>query len=101
LLQIALYRFPASVLFVYAHDESIADLCGRLHAIGERDSQLQLLRAGIQALGPIYKAHKFFVTRRDLEYTALWILQAATPVARIEVVGRRMLADREVTAPAL
>ena len=28
---------------LYTHDESIADLCARLPAIGERDTQLQLL----------------------------------------------------------
>src|SRR5262249_11120022 len=67
----------------------------------ERDTQLQLLRAGIGALGPIDKAHKWLVTRGDLEYSALWILYAATALARIEVIGRRMLADREVVLQAL
>jgi hypothetical protein len=52
-------------------------------------------------LPPIDKAHKWFVTRGDLEYTALWILFAATSLARIEVIGRRMLADREVLLQAL
>ena len=32
------------------------------------------------ALPAIYKAHKWFVTRGDLDYTALWILYAATPL---------------------
>ena len=36
---------------------------------------------------PMYKAHKWFVTRGDLDYTALWILYAATPLAQIEVIG--------------
>ena len=31
----------------------------------------------------------------------LWILYAATPLARIEVFGRRLLADREVILQAL
>jgi hypothetical protein len=52
-------------------------------------------------LGPLYKAHKWFVTRRDLDYTALWILYAATPLAQIEVIGRRLLADREVIPQAM
>ena len=41
------------------------------------------------------------VTRGDLDYTALWILYAATPLARVEVIGRRLLADREVIPQAL
>ena len=53
------------------------------------------------ALPSIYKAHKWFVTRGDLDYTALWILYAATPLAQIEVIGARLLADREVIPQAL
>jgi hypothetical protein len=41
------------------------------------------------------------VTRGDLHYTALWILYAATDIARIEVVSRRLIADREVIPQAL
>ncbi len=86
---------------LYTHDETIADLCARLDEIGERDTQLQLLAAATRALPPIDKAHKWFVTRGDLDYTALWILYAATPLARIEVIGARLLADREVILQAM
>ena len=86
---------------LYTHDPTIADLCARLHEIGERDTQVQLLRAATHALAPIYKAHKWFITRGDMNYTALWILYAATPLAQIEVMGRRLLADREVIPQAL
>ena len=86
---------------LYTHDETIADLCSRLHEIGKRDTQVQLLRAGNHALAPIYKAHKWMITRGDLDYTALWILYAATPLAHIEVVGAGLLADREVIPQAM
>jgi uncharacterized protein len=86
---------------LYTHDETIADLCAKLHEIGTRDIQVQLLSAGMQALAPIDKAHKWFVTRGDLDYTALWILYAATPLARIEVIGAGLLADREVIPQAM
>jgi predicted nucleotidyltransferase len=86
---------------LYTHDETIAGLCARLHEIGERDTQMQLLAAGTHALGPVDKAHKWLVTRGDLDYTALWILYAATPLARIEVIGARLLADREVIPQAM
>ena len=95
------HSFLAKGRLLYTHDPSIADLCASLQTIGERDSQLQLLRAGTAALPPIDKAHKWFVTRGDLDYTALWILFAATSLARIEVIGRRLLADREVLLQAL
>ena len=86
---------------LYTHDPTIADLCATLSGLGARDTQVQLLRAGIQALPPLYKARKWLVTRRDLDYTALWILYAATSLARIEVIGRRLLADREVLPQAV
>src|SRR6266478_6016524 len=86
---------------LYTHDETIADLCKRLDEIGERDTQLQLLAAATYALAPIDKAHKWFVTRGDLNYTALWILYAATSLARVEVIGARLLADREVILQAM
>ena len=85
---------------LYTHDETIADLCARLHEIGAHDTQLQLLRAATHALPSIYKAHKWFITRGDLDYTALWILYAATGLAQIEVMSRRLLADREVIPQA-
>jgi predicted nucleotidyltransferase len=86
---------------LYSLDETIADLCARLGAIGERDKQVQLLRAATSALPPIYKAHKWFVTRGDLDYTALWILYAATPLAQIEAIGAGLLVDREVIPHAM
>jgi predicted nucleotidyltransferase len=85
---------------LYTHDPTIADLCATLGGIGARDTQLQLLGAATHALMSIDKARKWFVTRGDLDYTALWILYAATPLARIEVIGRRLLADREVIPQA-
>ena len=86
---------------LYSHDDSIEALFARLSGIGTRDTQIQLLRAGTSALSPVYKAHKWLLTRGDLDYTALWILYAATPLAQIEVFGRRLLADREVIPQAM
>jgi len=86
---------------LYAHDESIPPLWERLQSMGERDRRIQLLNAGSGALPPFYKARKWFVTRKDLDYTALWILYAATPLARIEVIGAGLLADREVIPQAM
>jgi predicted nucleotidyltransferase len=85
---------------LYTHDPTIADLVASLTGLGDRDTRVQLLAAATSALPSIYKAHKWFITRGDLDYTALWILYAATPLARVEVVGRHLLADREVIPQA-
>jgi predicted nucleotidyltransferase len=96
-----MHSFLAKGRLLYTHDDSIADLLERLKQIGTRDTELQLLHAATHALGPIYKAHKWLLTRGDLEYTALWLLYAATPLAKIEVITRRLPADREVIPQAL
>ena len=96
-----LHSFLAKGRLLYAHDPTIAALCERVRAIGDRDRQLQRLQAGSNALPLIAKAHKWFVTRGDLEYTALWLLYAAEPLARVEVIGHGLLAGREVIPQAL
>lgn len=95
-----MHSFLAKGRLLFTHDPTIADLHDTLHEIGARDAQVQLLRAGTAALSSIYKAHKWFLTRGDLDYTALWILYAATPLAQIEVISAHLLVDREVIPQA-
>lgn len=95
------HAFLTKGRLLYTHDPTIAGLCASLSEMGDRDRQIQLLRAATAALPAVYKARKWFVTRGDLEYTALWILYAATALARIEVIGARLVADREVIPQAL
>ena len=96
-----MHSFVAKGRLLYTHDPALADLHAGLSAIGERDTEVQLLGAATHALSAIYKAHKWMLTRKDLDYTALWILYAATPLAQIEVYSRRVLADREVIPQAM
>uniref|UniRef100_Q027K2 Polymerase beta nucleotidyltransferase domain-containing protein n=1 Tax=Solibacter usitatus (strain Ellin6076) TaxID=234267 RepID=Q027K2_SOLUE len=86
---------------LYTHDETITALCEQLRAIGERDTQLQLLSAASHALPSVYKANKWFLTRGDLDYTALWILYSANSLARVEVLEARRLLDREALPVAM
>jgi uncharacterized protein len=96
-----LHSLLAKGRLLYTHDPTVADLCAGLAGLGGRDTEVQLLRAATAALPPLDKAHKWLLTRGDLEYTALWILYAATPLARVEVIEARRLADREVIPQAL
>lgn len=95
------HSFLAKGRLLYTHDDTIARVLGDAAGIGERDTQVALLGAACHALPAIYKAHKFLLTRGDLEYTALWIIHSAAALARIEIVGRRLLADREVLPQAM
>ncbi len=96
-----MHSFLTKGRLLYTHDPTIADLCARLHGIGTRDTAVQLLRAATHALPSIYKAHKWLITRGDLNYTALWILYAATSLAQIEVLAAGQLVDREVIPQAV
>ncbi len=51
-----MHSLLAKGLLLYTHDQTIADLCAGLGEIGERDTQVQLLRAATSALPAIYKA---------------------------------------------
>lgn len=95
------HSFLAKGRLLYTHDPTIAALCESLPTLGRRDQQLALLRAATEALGPIDKAHKWLLTRGDLEYAALWILYAAGPLAQVEVIAAGRLADREVIPQAM
>lgn len=96
-----MHSFLAKGQLLYTHDPTIADLCGRLQFLGARDASIQRLKAASGALSAMYKAHKWFLTRGDLEYTELWILYAATPIAEIEVITAGKLVDREVIPQAV
>jgi hypothetical protein len=96
-----LHSLLAKGRLLYSNDPTIADLFATLQGLGERDTQLQVFQAATHALPSLYKARKWLVTRGDLDYTALWLLYAATPLARVEVIGRRLLAGREVILQAL
>jgi hypothetical protein len=96
-----IHSFLTKGRLLYTHDDTIADLCASLGEMGARDRHIQLLRAATGALPPMYKARKWFLTRGDLHYTALWLLYAATPLALVEVIGAGLLADREVIPQAM
>ncbi|MEP6621090.1 MAG: hypothetical protein ABJE47_17320 [bacterium] len=94
------HSFLAKGRLLYTHDTTIADLCERLGEIGERDTHLQLFRAATDALPSLYKAHKFMITRGDLDYTAVWLIHTAMSIARVVILDARQLADREVLPQA-
>ena len=86
---------------IFSKDPSIDAFLEEIRTLGSRDSQIQLLNAGASVSYGYNKAQKFFLTRGDLDYTALFILYAATPLAQIEVGLAGELIDREVIPRAV
>jgi hypothetical protein len=95
-----MHSFLAKGRLLYTHDETIVALCARLQGIGGRDAAIALLHAATAALPALYKARKWLVTRGDYANTSLWLLFTASAIARMEVVGAGLLADREVIPQA-
>jgi uncharacterized protein len=95
-----MHSFLAKGKLLYTHDDTIAALCARLQSRGSRDATIQMLGSATFVLGPLYKARKWVVTRADYAYTSLWLLHCATGLAKMEVVGAGLLADREVIPQA-
>jgi len=95
------HSFLAKGRLLYTHDETVRQLCERLQAIGRRDTAIEILKAATAALPLVAKAHKWFLTRGDLEYTSLWMLYACSQLAKIEIMSHGQLADREVIPQAI
>jgi hypothetical protein len=95
-----MHSFFAKGRVLFSHDPSIAALCNGLAHVGSRDLAVQLLATATHVIPCLDKARKWLITRGDLDYTALWILYAATPLARLEVLAARQIADREVIPQA-
>ena len=85
---------------LYTHDETMPG-CAKGCATRRARQGNPAPARGHRRAAAVYKAHKWLVTRGDLDYTALWILYAATPLAQIEVIGAGMVADREVIPRAM
>ncbi len=69
------------------HDESISPLWERLQSMGKKIGRSNCSERGAGVPPLLSKARKWFVTRQDLDYSALWILHSATALARVEVIG--------------
>ena len=76
-------------------------LCARLHAIGERDSQLKLLAAACMRCPPSTKPTSGSSRAATSTTRRSGFSTRPTRLAKIEVLGARLLADREVLPQAM
>lgn len=86
---------------LFSRDESLTELLEHLGGVGSRDRRTQLLRAGAWAVAPLYKAEKFLRLKGDANLAYLWLTQAYTPLAQIEVYLHDGIPSREVLQQAL
>lgn len=86
---------------LFSRDDALQRLWEGRGAVGARDRQAQLLRAGIACLPPLAKAEKWLAVKRDLDYAALYLLFTAEALARVEALAAGESPGREVIQDAL
>src|SRR6478752_4967156 len=96
-----MHSFLAKGRLLFTHDDTITAMCRRLETMGGRDLAIARLNAATWVLPSLYKARKWFVTRKDYAYTSVWLLAAAQALAKLEVISAGLLADRETLPRAL
>ena len=92
--------FALSTL-LFTTDDSIRAYYDDVRRVGARDRQMRLLSAAGGALTALAKAEKWFITRKDLAYSFLWIMYTIRYLAEIEVLLHGELTSREVIPHAL
>lgn len=86
---------------IYCADETLEELFAERRRFGERDREVRLLTSAAGALYMTTKAQKWYITRKDVEYTFFWIMKSVDSLAAIELAWRHEIAGREVIQPAL
>ncbi len=86
---------------LFSHDESIASWLERTERIGGRDQAYQLLRDALDLPYLLEKAEKWLRVKQDTDHCFVWLLNAVTSLARIEVTLHGEAPRREVLDRAL
>jgi hypothetical protein len=92
--------FSKSTL-LFSHDETIRSWYENVQRVGERDKELQLLKAAGMAVYTLAKAEKWFFVKRDVHYSFLWIMYCVNNLATIETLQQNEVVAREVIHQAL
>ncbi|HEY3237101.1 MAG TPA: hypothetical protein VGJ84_20445 [Polyangiaceae bacterium] len=95
------HSYVALGRLLFSKDPALERLLDGIDEIGAADRQLRLLELLGWVLPCLDKARKWLEVKRDVHYTALYVLQAASGLAGIEVTLASELAGREVLHQAL
>jgi uncharacterized protein len=95
------HSFFSKSTLLFSTDETIQEYYENIHHVGARDREIQLLRAASWVLPTLAKAEKWFYVKKDLAYSALYILSMVDRLATIEVLLNSEVASREVVQQAL
>jgi hypothetical protein len=92
--------FSKSTL-LFSADETIRSWYENVQRVGERDKELQLMKAAVGVVYCLAKAEKWFYVKKDLHYSFLWIMYCVNNLAAIETLLHNEVTAREVIHQAL
>jgi uncharacterized protein len=95
------HSFFSKSTLLFSTDETIQEYYENIQHIGARDREVQLLKSASWVLPTLAKAEKWFYVKKDLAYSALYILYMVDRLATIEVLLNGEVASREVVQQAL
>jgi uncharacterized protein len=95
------HSFFSKSTLLFSTDETIQEYYENIQHIGARDREVQLLKSATWVLPTLAKAEKWFYVKKDLAYSALYILYMVDRLATIEVLLNGEVASREVVQQAL
>jgi uncharacterized protein len=95
------HSFFSKSTLLFSTDDTIREYYEDVQHVGARDREVQLLKAATWLLPTLAKAEKWFYIKKDMAYSALYILYMTDRLAMIEVLLNGEVPSREVVQQAL
>lgn len=95
------HSFFSKSTLLFSTDDTIREYYEDVQHVGARDREVQLLKAATWLLPTLAKAEKWFYIKKDMAYSALYILYMTDRLATIEVLLNGEVPSREVVQQAL
>ena len=94
------HSIDATTKVVYTTDESLNEYIEENRKIGQADAEKAIFNSADWLLGIMEKIEKWLVVKKDPEYARYYVLDAAVPIAQIEVCSRFEVPTREAILQA-
>lgn len=86
---------------LFSRDQALREAYENARHLGEKDRQIQLLRAATSLLPLLVKAEKWLTVKRDPNYAFVWLMHVVVGLAQVDVLLNGEIPGREVIHQAL
>lgn len=88
-------------VLLFSSDDALQEAYENARHLGERDREVQLLRAATSLLPALVKAEKWLVVKNDPDYCFVWLMHVVSGLAQVDVLLSGEIPGREVIHQAL